>query len=202
MTIRTLKVTSTGILSVHSLRRTATVLALALSPALIGAHAVATPAIVPQPVWDVAGTSLLVWIQATPIGASPASYNVHAVRRAVAEWDAQRLPFRLRLGADSLSADVHVVWTNRFDEPISGRTTCVHDGAGHIVSAEVVLALSHSDGRILSDEETRVLALHELGHAIGLDHSASSTSVMSPRVRVRNISDADRAAALRLYNAP
>jgi hypothetical protein len=105
----------------------------------------------------------------------------------------------MRLGADSAAADVRVFWTDRFDEPISGRTTAADDGAGRIISAEVILAVRHSDGRVLSHEETRVLALHELGHAIGLDHAPDSASVMSPRVRVRTISAADRQRAARLY---
>ena len=164
-------------------RLTAAVFAMAFAPAIEA----------PSPIWDVApGTPLRVWIQP--------SRNVHAVRRAVAEWNSQRLPVRMRLGADSSSADIHVFWTDRFNEPISGRTTAVDDGARHIISATVVLAMSHSDGRVLSDEETRVLALHEMGHAIGLAHSTDPTSVMWPRVRVQTISAADRARVLRLYS--
>lgn len=177
---------------VHLVRATAA--ALALAPMCVAAQTTSPP------IWRVASdVPLQVWIQSVP--AASGSQNVHAVRLALAEWNAQRLPVRMELGADSLTAHIHVLWRDRFDEPINGRTTCVDDGAKRLVSAEVMLALRHSDGRVLSDEETRVLALHELGHALGLDHSADSTSVMQATVRVRAISAADRARVIQLYGA-
>jgi predicted Zn-dependent protease len=143
--------------------------------------------------WNVVeGVPLRVWVQ--PTG------DVRAVRKAMAEWNSQRLPVQMRFAADSTDAHVRIVWTERFDEPISGNTTTVDDGL-HLVRATVLLAHQHSDGRVLNAEETRVLALHELGHVLGLEHVNDSTSVMSPRVRVRKVSAADRARVQSLYAA-
>jgi hypothetical protein len=147
----------------------------------------------PRKLWSVSGAPLRVWIQPSP--------HTHQVRLAVAEWNAQRLPLRMRLGADSASADVRLYWIDHFDEAISGRTTAVDDGDRRIVSASVTLAFSHSDGHALTSEEVRVLALHELGHAIGLDHTNEAGSIMRARVRVRAISPADRERAMRLYSS-
>jgi predicted Zn-dependent protease len=142
--------------------------------------------------WNVVpGVPLNVWVD--PTG------NTRAVSKAIAEWNKQRLPLQMRLEKDSLDALVRIHWTQRFDTTISGNTTTVDDGR-HLVRATVLLARAHSNGRMLNAEETRVLALHELGHVLGLEHSTDSTSVMWPTVRVRSISAADGARVRALYS--
>jgi predicted Zn-dependent protease len=46
------------------------------------------------------------------------------------------------------------------------------------------------------------MALHEVGHLLGLDHAASPEHIMSARVRVRDLSEADRATVRLLYAVP
>ena len=46
------------------------------------------------------------------------------------------------------------------------------------------------------------MALHEVGHLLGLDHTADETSIMTPKVRVRDLSNADRATIRLLYTLP
>ena len=48
----------------------------------------------------------------------------------------------------------------------------------------------------------RAIALHEIGHLLGLDHTGDQTNVMAARVRVRELSIADRATARLLYTLP
>ena len=124
------------------------------------------------------------------------------VADAFAEWDRAGLPFRLLPTADSADANVLVVWREQFDEPISGKTRWTHDRRGWIRSARVTIALHRSSGELLRPDETRAITLHEVGHALGLDHTMDQTNVMAPRVRVRELSEADRATAQLLYRLP
>jgi hypothetical protein len=121
---------------------------------------------------------------------------------AFAEWDHAGLPFHLVPTTDSAAANVLVVWREQFDEPISGKTRWTHDRRGWIRSARVTIALQRSSGEFLRPDETRAITLHEVGHALGLDHTMDVANVMAPRVRVRALSDADRATAQLLYRLP
>ena len=46
------------------------------------------------------------------------------------------------------------------------------------------------------------MALHEIGHVLGLDHTTDPSSVMAPKVRVRSLSESDRRTARLLYSLP
>ena len=104
--------------------------------------------------------------------------------------------------ADSSGADVHVTWIDRFNESISGKTLWTHDERWLILAANVVLAVHHRSGDPLDAAAMKAIALHEVGHLIGLDHTVDSTSIMAPRVRVKSLSAADRATAQLLYSLP
>jgi predicted Zn-dependent protease len=65
-----------------------------------------------------------------------------------------------------------------------------------------VLAVHQRGGAALDDESMKAMALHEVGHLLGLDHTEDQTSIMAPRVRVRALSDADRATVRLLYTLP
>jgi hypothetical protein len=126
-------------------------------------------------------------------------YEVHA---AFVAWDTLRLPIRFQIVADSASAQVHVTWIDRFMEPISGRTRWARDEGYWITDASIVLAVHHRTGEILEDDAMHAMALHEVGHLLGLDHTSDPSSVMAPKVRVRSLSAADRLTARVLYSLP
>ena len=124
------------------------------------------------------------------------------VATAFNTWEQVGIPVRFTGARDSASADVHVVWTSRFREPISGKTVWSRDDRWWIVDADITLALHHRDGDPLDAAQIRAIALHEIGHLLGLDHTGDQTNVMAPRVRVRDLSDADRATVRLLYSVP
>jgi hypothetical protein len=148
------------------------------------------------------GAPLKVWIQPeSPVQDFSAAY-VTRVRDAFREWEAVRLPLHFAFVQDSAAADVHVNWIDHFDEPISGRTRWARDDDWDITDANIVLAVHHHEGEQLDDDAMCAMALHEIGHLLGLDHTTDSSSIMAPRVRVRELSDADRATVRLLYALP
>lgn len=151
---------------------------------------------------DRRGDPLRVWIQ--PIARirdwSPASVSI--VREAFLEWTETGIPLSFTFVLDSASADVRVTWIDRFNESISGKTLWSHDDYWSILEAGIVLAVHHRTGEALDAAATRAIALHEVGHLIGLDHTTDTTSIMTPRVRVKALSAADRATAQLLYQLP
>jgi hypothetical protein len=124
------------------------------------------------------------------------------VRSAFTTWSETGLPLLFTFVLDSAAADVHVTWTDRFNESISGKTLWAHNDAWWIVDASIQLAVHHRDGTALDLDATRAIALHEVGHLIGLDHTRDTTSIMTPRVRVKELSTADRSTAYLLYSLP
>ncbi len=48
----------------------------------------------------------------------------------------------------------------------------------------------------------KAMALHEVGHLLGLDHTTDPGMIMAPRVRVRDLTDKDKATIRLLYSVP
>ena len=124
------------------------------------------------------------------------------VRIAFNTWGTVGIPVSFELAPDSAHADVHVKWIDRFNEPISGKTVWSRDDSWWIVDGDITIALHHRDGDPLDAPQVRAIALHEIGHLLGLDHTSDSTNIMAPRVRVRELSSADQATIRLIYSVP
>lgn len=151
---------------------------------------------------DRTGRPLKVWIQPVSNVADWKSEYVDEVRTAFDEWDVLDLPVSFTFVSDSAQADVHVNWIDQFDQPISGRTKWARDDDWWITDADIVLAVHHHRGEVLDLDAMRAMALHEIGHLLGLDHTSDSSCIMAPKVRVRELSSADVATVRLLYTLP
>ncbi|MBI1968253.1 MAG: matrixin family metalloprotease [Gemmatimonadetes bacterium] len=122
-----------------------------------------------------------------------------AVRAAFGQWQDAGVPVRFDVTADSANAEVVFKWRVQFDIDRTGQTDLTWDQDGHLESGVVTLATFNQLGQPMGPDDIRVVALHEIGHLIGLDHSLDSTDLMYPVAKVRDLSGRDIQTVLLLY---
>lgn len=145
---------------------------------------------------------LRVWVSREPaLWGYDSTLTLH-VRAAFAAWQSTGIPVRFAFVADSADADVQVGWVDRFAEPISGKTIWSRNDDWWIIDGRILIALHHSSGTPLDAAAVHAIALHEVGHLLGLDHTRDEATIMTPRVRVRTLTDADRRTVRLLYSLP
>jgi hypothetical protein len=122
-----------------------------------------------------------------------------AVRTGLQRWADAGVPVRFAVQDDSTEAEVRFRWKVQFDIDRTGQTDIIWDQDGHIVSSVVTIATFDPHGQPLTPEDVQVIAIHEIGHVLGLDHSSDSSDIMFPKTRVRELSPRDIRTALLLY---
>jgi len=121
-------------------------------------------------------------------------------REALDTWSAiPGIPFLFQLVPATGEPDVEFRWVDRFPTSQAGATHRRLDEDGYVDGVTVVLARSHADGSSMSPEFRRLVALHEVGHVLGLPHSEDPGDVMHPGNRNLRVSSRDVRSLRSLY---
>lgn len=123
-------------------------------------------------------------------------------RDAFYTWSAAGVPLKFLFLDDSTQAEILVHWVDRFADAAAGKTFWSRDQHWWIVGADVQIAVHRSSGEPFDAIAVRTITLHEVGHAIGLDHSPNADDVMSARVHVTALSATDLRTASLIYHLP
>lgn len=126
---------------------------------------------------------------------------LNATLRAIGQWNHAILDFtsnytdyaylsKLRVAqttsySTSTGFDVYISWTEK--SPSSGdeigyANTSYTQPSGIIVDSRITLASKTLEGYVLNEFEMQNIALHELGHSLGLSHSNTDKDIMYPKI--------------------
>lgn len=149
--------------------------------------------------------ALRVWIEPTAAVADWSEHYPHIAREVFAEWGQAGFPLTFAFVYDSASADITIRWHARFPAEEGqriGLTERIQSRDFLITHARVGIANHDSTGRALSPTTVGGIIRHEVGHALGLNHSSDRTSVMYRESATSTIGVSDRATLRLLYLVP
>ncbi len=146
----------------------------------------------PVRVWIADGSAVRGWRPA----------YVEAVREAFDDWAAAGVPVRFTFVRDSADAEVKVRWKRSLSRRAAGLTQWWSDRDRQLRGADITLAIRASNGRTMDRRGVKAVALHEVGHALGIGHSPGRRDIMAPWVTAESLSGRDRATARLLYALP
>ncbi|MFI5310524.1 MAG: matrixin family metalloprotease [Gemmatimonadales bacterium] len=145
---------------------------------------------------------ITVWIQPKPRLRDFWPEFRDRARDAFYTWASAGVPVKFLFVDDSTEAEVRVRWVDRFGDAAAGKTYWARDQNWWIVEADIELATHRVSGEAFDAIMIRTIAIHEVGHLIGLDHSSNPDDIMSPRVHVMGLSAADLRTAALIYKLP
>ena len=126
-----------------------------------------------------------------------------AVREAFTRWErVGAIPVVFRFVRDSSQAEVEVRWIESFAIRRTGQADVIWAPDGWLVRGVLTIATHQNDGRRVSRRVAYTVALHEIGHLLGLGHSDDPNDLMYPSTSVSDLTPRDRRTARLLYALP
>jgi hypothetical protein len=142
-----------------------------------------------------------VWIEPILDPSGERAKFVAAVTNAFDTWSEFGIPVRFRFVTSRDDAEVRVRWVDALANR-TGSTTWRANHDGWLQSSDITLATHMSGGGVIDARGMRAIALHEIGHVLGLSHSDDPHDIMAPLVRVTDPSTVDGATVRLLYSFP